>query len=162
MDMPPSRMDVFGEERRIMNGIPEYYLLFLFVILWFAVMYAISRIGGWSALAAHYRESTPYQGRTFRFQSASLRWMMGYNNCLAFGPGQGGLHISVAFPLRIAHPPLLIPWSEIRAERFHGRIMKGYRLRFTRCPDIPFIITERLMNRFTEAMGGINPIHENV
>lgn len=143
-----------------MENVPGFYPLLFIIVLWFVVMYAVSRLGGWSRLAEHYRETSPHEGRKIRFQSASMRWMMGYNNCLTFGPGRDGLHISVLLPMRIGHPSLMVPWEEISATPRPGRLFPGYRLRFAQCPDIPFVVTKRLMAKITEAMGGTNPILE--
>jgi hypothetical protein len=143
-----------------MENMPVYYPLLFFIVLWIVLMNIISRIGGWSQLARHYREASPHEGSKFRFQSASMRWMMGYNNCLTFGPGRDGLHISVPFPLKIAHPPLAIPWSEISSSAHRGRFFGGYRLHFARCPEVPFIITKKLMGKITNALGATQVIPE--
>ena len=143
-----------------MENMPGYYLLALFIVSWFALMYLISHISGWSHLARYYRDVSPYEGRRFRFQSASMRWMMGYNNCLTFGPSREGLHISIVFPMRIAHPNLMVPWSEILSSKYHGRFFGGYRLKFARCPEVNFIINDKLMAKIERVFDGVAPIRE--
>ncbi len=143
-----------------MENLTGYYLPALIIVSWFALMYLISRISGWSQLALYYQDVSPYEGRRRRFQSASMRWMMGYNNCLTFGPSRDGLHISIMFPMRIAHPNLMGPWSEISSSKYHGRFFKGYRLKFARCPEVNFIISDKLMARITGAVEGVTPIRE--
>jgi hypothetical protein len=143
-----------------MGQLQGFDLLLFLILLWVVLMVVISRISGWSKLAGHYREASPYEGRKFRFQSASMRWAMGYNNCLTFGPGQDGLHISAALALRIAHPPLMVPWNEIAATEYRGRFFGGYRLHFSQCPGVTFIITRKLMKKITDAFGGSSPIRE--
>lgn len=148
-----------GEER-VMENVPGLYSLLLICVVWIVVMYAVSRIGGWSRLAVHYRETSPHEGRKIRFQSASMRWMTGYNNCLTFGPGRDGLHISALLPMRISHPSLMVPWAEISSTRYEGRFFKSCRLHFAGCPEVKFIVTTRLMAKIAKAMGGTSPIPE--
>jgi hypothetical protein len=106
----------------------------------------------------HYRETSPQEGRKIRFQSASMRWMMGYNNCLTFGPSREGLHLSVALPMRLGHPNLMIPWHDISSSVHRARLFGGYRLHFAQCPEVSFIVSRGLMDKIGEAMGGVNPI----
>jgi hypothetical protein len=70
-----------------------------------------------------------------------------------------GIYLSVLFIFRIGHPPLFIPWPDVsmREKRFLI-FFKQVELRFAKCSSIPFVISRRLMNRISEALGGINPI----
>ena len=144
-----------------MENLTGYYLPALIIVSWFALMYLISRISGWSQLALYYQDVSPYEGRRRRFQSASMRWMMGYNkNCLTFGPSRDGLHISIMFPMRIAHPNLIGPVVGDFIKQTHGRFFKGSWLKIHRCPEVNFIISDKLMARITGAVEGVTPIRE--
>ena len=47
-------------------------------------------------------------------RSAQFRSGCNYNNCITFISGPSGLQISMPFFFRFQHPPIFIPWSELR------------------------------------------------
>jgi len=59
------------------------------------------------------------------------------------GAGPWGLHLSVLFPFRPGHPPLLIPWQDISAiETKRG--FGGYEMRFRRVPGVAMQVSKDL------------------
>jgi len=125
---------------------PEY--LFIAVIGFFAVLFfLIGRISGWSKLANFYRFSGEFVGKQWRFQSAQLRWYLGYNNCLTFGANESGLFVSLLFLFRVGHPSLFIPWGDITVNMKEGVWGKYAELRFRQAPTIPFRISETLIEK---------------
>jgi hypothetical protein len=88
-----------------------------------------------------------------------MRLGTNYGNCVRVGVNQSGLHLSVGFLFRIGHPPLFIPWSDISMKEKRGLFfLKQVELRFARCSSIPIVISQRLMNRISYALGGVNPV----
>jgi len=84
-----------------------------FPLVWLAASAAVSMMGGWWALSDRYATSEPAPLSQKWMVSGALGWTS-YNNVLIVGQSEAGLRLSV-FPLfRFCHPPLLIPWSEIR------------------------------------------------
>lgn len=79
-----------------------------FVTLWCAIGLVLSRVSGWSLLARRFRTDSRFGGRTWKWQSARMRWSCNYNNCLTFGSGVGPVyvhHLSVeAGVAAVAHP----------------------------------------------------------
>lgn len=91
-----------------------------FAAFWALILTIISRLGGWAALARHYRDNQPAVGRAFHMQSARFGWM-DYNGCLTIHVSDGGIRLAL-FPLfRIAHPTLLLPWSELQVEQVRDK-----------------------------------------
>ena len=88
----------------------------LFAGGWCLVMFGISWIGGWGALARKYRATSVPDGKRFWFQSALLG-SMNYGSCLTVIVGSAGLYLAVFPPFRMGHPPLLIPWAELHGLR---------------------------------------------
>jgi hypothetical protein len=88
-----------------------------------------------------------------------MRTGTNYGNCLIVCANPDGVHLSVFFPFRIGHPPLFVPWPDVSMkEKQAFFFFKQVELRFSKCPSIPFVISRRLMNRISDALGGINPI----
>ena len=86
--------------------------------VWLAVTYVTSRTSGWHLLAEQFHVYEDIEGDAYRFASGSMgkRFMrVKYSNSLFITVGKRALYISVFFPLRFAHPPLLIPWSQIES-----------------------------------------------
>jgi hypothetical protein len=88
-------------------------IILVILVCWVGISYVIAHIGGWFRLARFYRFSGAFLGERWRFQSAQMRWKVGYNNCLTVGASPEGLYLSVMFILRFGHPPLFVPWSDI-------------------------------------------------
>ncbi len=113
----------------------------------------ISRISGWASLAERYQYSDLFDGKRWWFQSAQMRWLMGYNNCLIVGANRKGLYLGVIWPFRIGHPPLLIPWNDIAISTKRLLGFRSMDLRFRYSPAVPFRISERLGRKLAEVAG---------
>jgi len=84
----------------------------VFPLFWCAVSFLLSRFSGWRRLALMHGTDRPPRGTSFRWQSGSVG-LVRYRNCLNIRAAQEGLFISVAWPFRVGHKPLLVPWSAI-------------------------------------------------
>jgi hypothetical protein len=133
----------------------EFWLLFwvLFAVGWVLVCAALSAIGGWSALARHHVAQSPFSGRRFRFRSARLGRSVGYSNCLTLGASPHGLYLEVLPFFRIAHPPLLIPWSEITAREVPGGLSATVDLALARPPGTTVRVSRDLAQALLDASG---------
>jgi hypothetical protein len=81
-----------------------------------AICAVLSRLGGWWELARRFKNADDIDGERFRFRSGSLGWgvfPVNYGSCLFATVGRGGFSLSILFPFRFMHPPLLIPWSAV-------------------------------------------------
>ncbi len=129
---------------------PEFLIPFILGILYLGG-HLIARGGGWSMLAGFYRASGSFLGECWRFQSAQMRWRMGYNNCLTVGSSPEGLYLSMLFLFRAGHPPLFIPWTEISIHSGAGFLSSSVEFRFRQAPTIPFRVSERLSRKIADA-----------
>jgi hypothetical protein len=94
--------------------------------VWPATMWLLSRAGGWSVLALRFRDRDARpEGAALHMQWVRLGWV-GYNGCVTVRISERGLRLSLWPGFDLFHPPLLIPWSELRDAR-EGRIW------FVRC-----------------------------
>lgn len=134
---------------------PEQYLFLAFIAVWCGIVFLLSLVSGWRELSQYYGSTAPFNGPRFWFQSVSMRLRVGYNNCLIVGANTEGLYVSILFPFRIGHPPLLFPWVDISVAEKRGFLLRGFELRFNRCPSIPFVISKRLMNKVSKPSGGM-------
>jgi hypothetical protein len=105
-----------------------------FRCLWLLVGATISVIGGWFSLAKVYRTQVAFDGTKWRMQSAQMRWLANYNNVLTLGVSPLGLYLASMFLFRFMHPPLLIPWSEIKVPDFEDEYV---------ALDLPHILEPR-------------------
>lgn len=125
-----------------------------FVLVWILVSLAVSLWSGWWTLAEYYPGQVYQAVKTWRFQSASMRMMMGYNNILTVAVGEKGMGFSPFFILRLGHPPLFIPWDQIRARRDRFLFMQVVTLSFKKTPGIVIRISHRLAARVEAASAG--------
>jgi len=126
------------------------YLIFVFAV----VLKAISVSSGWSLLTRRFRLQGDFSGTTWKMQSARLRGLAHYNNCLEVGAGARGLLIRPSFIVRYCHPPLLVPWNEIT---FAGRkkilFWDAVTLTLGRDEQVPFTILASLADKLKAAAG---------
>lgn len=81
---------------------------------------AISLSGGWYRLSRRYPAPRPFDdGQEFRMQSVAIGGMFGsYNNILMVRVGPQGLYLACPFPVNFMHPPMLIPWTEVKSAQW--------------------------------------------
>jgi hypothetical protein len=82
-----------------------------------------------------------------------------YGNCVNFGADETGLYMAVFRPFRLGHPPLFIPWSEVRvATQSQGLIFKSRKLFLGRQELIPLLVRSSLAEKLQEAAGKSWPV----
>ena len=85
----------------------------LFAVSWWMfLMWLIAHAVGWSALARHYRNVEPFEGKKHHFCSGKISFG-NYGNCLIVGANSDGLYLHVFLLFRVGHPPLFIPWTDL-------------------------------------------------
>ena len=95
-----------------MNDFGSVHFIALIPAMWCLLCWLMSRLSGWSRLARHYRSPDAIDGESARMRSGKIG-VVSYHSCLGFRVNDEGLRIAVAFPLRIGHPPLFIPWDQL-------------------------------------------------
>jgi hypothetical protein len=93
----------------------------VFVGFWMGVCWLLALAGGWHGLASRYRvngDATP------KMQSISgAIGPVSYNYVLQVGASKAGLELRVMALFRAGHPPLRIPWADIRVEDEHAGLL---------------------------------------
>ena len=99
------------------------WLLF-FLALWSGIVMSMSLLGGWHRLAKTYAVAeVPAGGRAW------ISGMVGiarYNRTLTVATDANGFHLNVRRIFRIGHPPLFIPWSDIRNPQRSSFLAREY------------------------------------
>ncbi len=132
-----------------------------FVFMWCLVVAIISFISGWFELSKRFRLVNRFEGASDGMQSGQMRWHANYRNCLTLGANQEGLYLATMFLVRFMHPPLLVPWSQIRVSR-KQRWLLGVSVTLTlgRELAIPLRISGRSATLLRDAAREIWPIEE--
>ncbi len=93
-------------------------------------------------------------------QSGQMRWWMYYNNVLTIGVNREGLYLAAMFLFRFMHPPLLIPWSEIKARKSKGWFFEYVTFTMGRELAIPLRIHVKVAAKLRDAARDCWPIEE--
>ena len=95
---------------------PESGLLaiLLFPVVWTGILGLVAHFGGWSRLARQFPAERRPAGKTYRGQSVGLSGFASYGGCTTLIDSPEGLYVSLPFFFGLFHPPLLIPWAELR------------------------------------------------
>jgi hypothetical protein len=101
-------------EKLLLSAVPLF-----FAVMWLGILHLTAWLGGWTRLAHTFvydgsRTEKPIQRRWFQSGSFGL---MNYNSALNIAIYEEGVRIAVLWPFRPGHPPLFIPWSELREPR---------------------------------------------
>ncbi len=93
-------------------------------------------------------------------QSGQMRWLANYNNVLTIGVSPQGLYLASMFLFRFMHPPLLVPWSEIKVRRKKGWVFEYVIFTMGHELGIPLRIREKLGAKLRESAGNCWPVEE--
>ena len=143
----------------------QHYFLFVFpiffVCLWLFICAVISYTGGWATLSQFFRTQFPFPGAKWQLQRGQMRFGVGYNGCLTVGSSPVGLYLAVLSLFRFMHPPLLVPWHEIKVKRSTHWLLGEYvTLTLGREAAIPLRIRGKLAAGLRDGAGGSWPIEE--
>jgi hypothetical protein len=141
----------------IFNSIsPEVFpfiFISFFLAIWIFVCLLLSMVGGWQALGKAYRAEEKIEGTRWSWQSGSTRLGFAYRNCLNITANRKGIYIAVLWMFRLGHPPLFIPWSDITVTDQTFLFFRMTSFRFSKVPDVPFMIRARLAEKIRLAVG---------
>lgn len=129
------------------------------VAWWVLICYLTAVMSGWFILGRRFQfQGGTFQGAKWRFRSGRMRFYTRYGTCLTAGADVTGLYLAVFPILRIGHPPLLVPWSEVTVTPgTKGIIYRGVELRLGRGDQIPLRISAALVDRLRRAAGASWP-----
>jgi hypothetical protein len=95
-----------------------YGIAIFFVAFWCLICFLISILGGWHLLSGRFCAQTAPYGETKSagplFYGVKMRFRVNYGNVIRLTATEDALYISILFFFRIGHPPLRIPWTEIK------------------------------------------------
>lgn len=130
---------------------PVMIFLTFFTAVWLFVCFILARVGGWEKLARAYRYDGTFNGKRWRFRSCKMNGYVNYNNCLTFSANPSGLYIDILPLFRFHHPPLLIPWSDIREKKDKGFVFSYLELTFAAVPNVRLRLLESLGEKLLDA-----------
>jgi hypothetical protein len=149
--------------RRFIDQHPALFVTIFpayFIALWLLVGAIISFVGGWFSLSKFYRTHVPFNGAKWRGQSGQMRWLANCNNVLTLGTSTDGFYLASMFLFRFMHPPLLIPWSEIKVRRSKGWFFEYVTFTMGRELAIPLRIRAKTADRLRNGAGKNWPVEE--
>jgi len=97
--------------------------LVVFPLFWMAIVFLISRIGGWAGLAKLYAAEMPARGDAYAMCTARLNVMGNYRNSLNLTVSSSGIHMQPLYIFSAGHEPLFIPWSAVTELEKHKRML---------------------------------------
>jgi hypothetical protein len=132
-----------------MHGwIDQHSTVFEIGTLVFAVL-SVDRVmawySGWTTLAKKF--PAPERVNCVRRwgQSASMRWLCGYNHVLIAGANSDGLYLATIPFFGPFHRSLLVPWPEIHVAKLNTTF-DGIALELGNAPRLPVTLYGRIVN----------------
>jgi hypothetical protein len=108
---------------------------------------------GFSELVAHYGFPASFGGRKWLWRSARIGGFHYYG--VMVGLNATGLYISCPWLYQEAHPPILIPWSELQVEAPPPRRgSQTYQLSALAVPQVKIRLSQRLFQTLAVASNG--------
>ena len=146
-------MDHIIEFQKWLLNNPVNFGIF-FVAMWFIVSITFSRVTGWSRLAEKYRATSKSESKLMRAVQVYWGSILLAGNIYTLGSSSKGMFLGVLFPFRLGHPPLLIPWHEIKAKRVNRLFMPRIQLSFGNGLSRPFEINENVAEKIKAGSNG--------
>lgn len=150
MDWSGVLEDLFQPLRELLTGFGAREWLVLFALLFFGLLFLVSRGFGWHKLARHYASRNRYRGTWISQPHEDGKGLGGlmltFNHCesedaVRLGADGKGLYLQAWIGFRPFHPPLFFPWSDVRcagvAELPWTDRVTLYRFTFAKSPTIP-------------------------
>ena len=128
-----------------------------FLAFWLLLNFTVSRLTGWARIAVHYRNPGRFPEKVWRSQTITTRWGLGYKGSTTVGADPMGVYFSFSFLFRFGHPPVFIPWGDIKITEKKTTRSKVLELRFRKTEDLPLRIFPDLGSRLAEAAGSSWP-----
>jgi hypothetical protein len=133
----------------------ELFEIFLFggiayVCLSLLFWFLGAQLSGWAELARYYRSEVPFEGERWRFRSCRTRWLAHYSGCVTLGVNADGLYLGLFSFFRIGHPPLFVPWHEVRLKLAKTIVWERMELRFNQAPDLKVTFYGRWVVTFAD------------
>lgn len=132
-----------------------YVLLGVGVVVFVALLFCFycwldSLVKQWGELSARFRYRGKFKGRLYGFQHGGLmpwgslvapQWRSPSElGVLQVGVSEEGVYLVPMIPFRLFHRPLLIPWSEVSAERRKELCLRHTVFRLHSHPDISLVL----------------------
>ena len=86
-----------------------------FIAMFVVISFVISKMG-WSRLAEEFKTDNKFDGKRVGLISATIN-SCNYKNIIVLKYNQYGIFLKTVFPFNLFHPPILIPWNEIKEVR---------------------------------------------
>jgi len=130
--------------------LPPYFILLCAVGLWLLICPLSSFMSGWMQLSRRFRavEKPVGQVRTAGPIFYSTYWRLSsHDPFVRLTSADDALHLSIIFALRPFHPPLRIPWDEVRFEWTGLFVGRWVCLTLGSKEQIPLYFSERTARR---------------
>jgi hypothetical protein len=130
------------------NFLATLIIVIIFIAFWCAIGYLVGFLTGWLALARRFiKQSEPYgeiRSAGPFFYTVYMRFWGHYSSVIRLTAASDALYASVLFLFRIGHPPLRIPWDEIRFGRTKFFFRTNIVLTLGNAEKIPMRISLRM------------------
>src|ERR1035437_3486260 len=133
------------------DNLPLYTLplcIVLLVGLWCSVSILIAIVGGWQELSKRFSSTSGSNAEIEVtepfFYSVYMRFWGLYSSVIRITPTKNALYLSVFSLFRIGHPPLCIPWREVKLDKTSFLWQRYVVLTLGQQEHIPMRISERL------------------
>jgi len=146
-------MQQFIEWQNVIFQNPAFFGIFM-VTIWILALLTISRLSGWARLAERYSTAAEPETGVMRMVRAQWGTIMITGNIYTIACNKGGLYLAVLFPFRLGHPPLLIPWHDIKAKKISSFLAPRIQLEFGGGVSRPFEIHESTAERIKACSNG--------
>ena len=136
-----------------LNHMNPFFWTIFFLAFWLVLNFIVSQLTGWARIAAHYRNPGRFPEKVWRYQTITTRWGLGYKGGTTVGADAMGVYFSFGFLFRFGHPPVFVPWGDIKITEKQVTRSKVLELRFRKTEDLPVRILPDLGANLAEAAG---------
>lgn len=141
------------------NQHPVLFAIIDVLSIYLVVSFTLSWWSGWALLATKFPARRQFDGPRRWGQSGKMRWLCNYSNCLITGANSEGLYLATIPFFRLFHPPLFIPWREIRVTDSSSIVFHSVHLELGTQLSLPISISGTAADELRKAAGTSWPVN---
>ena len=111
----------------------------------------MSRLSGWFDLSKTFRLVGAFDGISDGAQRVQMRHGIRYG--LRLGANEKGLYLAVPLLFRFMHPPLFVPWNEIKMHKSQTTFGEQFAMTLGRKLDIPLRLSRETVTILQDGAG---------
>lgn len=132
-------------------------VLLCFFLLLHAILFLLSRTGGWHRWAVVFTQKNVHSLVKLRWANGKMYGFAKYGNTLVLGANEEGLILATIVWFKPFHPTLVLPWGQIRTKRAKYFLSDVIEISMPQVPGVSIKLFPRELKKMADKLQKISP-----